>query len=96
MSLIKNDLNELGISHDNFFSETVLVKKNLVKKVVENLKKKKYVEEGYLDPPKGENSKDWKKIKRLIFKSSSFGDDTDRVYKNDGTLTYFAKMSLTI
>ena len=91
MSLIKNDLNELGISHDNFFSETVLVKKNLVKKVVENLKKKKYVEEGYLDPPKGENSKDWKKIKRLIFKSSSFGDDTDRaLQKNDGSWTYFA------
>ena len=91
MSLIKNDLNELGISHDNFFSETVLIKKNLVKKVVENLKKKKYVEEGYLDPPKGENSKDWKKIKRLIFKSSSFGDDTDRaLQKNDGSWTYFA------
>ena len=91
MSLIKNDLNELGISHDNFFSETVLVKKNLVKKVVENLKKKKYVEEGYLDPPKGESSKDWKKIKRLIFKSSSFGDDTDRaLQKNDGSWTYFA------
>ena len=91
MLLIKNDLKELGISHDNFFSETELVKKNLVTKAVENLKKKKYVEEGYLDPPKGESSKDWKKIKRLIFKSTTFGDDTDRaLQKNDGTWTYFA------
>ncbi len=91
MSLIKDDLKELGISHDNFFSETELVKKNLVTKAVENLKKKKYVEEGYLDPPKGESSKDWKKIKRLIFKSTTFGDDTDRaLQKNDGTWTYFA------
>ena len=44
MLLIKNDLKELGISHDNFFSETELVKKKLVTKAVENLKKKKYVE----------------------------------------------------
>ena len=91
MSLIKNDLNELGISHDNFFSETELVKNNLVTKAVENLKKKKYVEEGYLDPPKGVSSKEWKKTKRLIFKSTTFGDDTDRaLQKNDGTWTYFA------
>ncbi len=91
MSLIKNDLNQLGISHDNFFSETELVKNNLVTKAVENLKKKKYVEEGYLDPPKGESSKEWKKTKRLIFKSTTFGDDTDRaLQKNDGTWTYFA------
>ena len=34
-----------------------------------------------MDPPKGESSKDWKKIKRLIFKSTTFGDDTDRAYK---------------
>ena len=33
----------------------------------------------------------WKKTKRLIFKSSKFGDDTDRaMQKNDGSLTYFA------
>ena len=35
--------------------------------------------------------KDWKKIKRLIFKSTKFGDDTDRaLQKNDGSWTYFA------
>ena len=41
------------------------------------LQDKKFVEEGYLDPPKGEESKNWKKVKRLIFKSSKFGDDMD-------------------
>ena len=30
------------------------------------------------------------KVKRLIFKSSKFGDDTNRLYKNDGSWTYFA------
>ena len=40
---------------------------------------------------KGENIKDWKKVKRLIFKSTLFGDDTDRaLQKNDGSWTYFA------
>ena len=55
------------------------------------LKKKDYVEEGFLNPPKGEISKNWKQTKRLIFKSTSFGDDTDRaLQKNDGSWTYFA------
>ena len=54
MNLIKNDLKQLGITHDNFFSETDIVKKDLVKKAVQKLKEKNYVEEGYLQPPKGE------------------------------------------
>ena len=91
MKLIKKDLSQLGISHDNFFSETELVNKDLVNKAVNKLKEKKYVEEGYLLPPKGESNKNWKKIKKLIFKSTQFGDDTDRALKkNDGSWTYFA------
>jgi arginyl-tRNA synthetase len=91
MELIKSDLNELGIIHNNFISETDLVNKNLIVKTVDFLKQKKIVEEGYLDPPKGENLNDWKKTKKLIFKSTKFGDDSDRaLQKNDGTWTYFA------
>ncbi len=91
MSLIKDDLKQLGIVHDNFFSETELVKKDLVNKVVKQLQNNNYVEEGFLSPPKGDTSKNWKRIKRLIFKSSEFGDDTDRaLQKNDGSWTYFA------
>ncbi len=91
MNLIKADLKKLGIEHDNFISETTLVENKLVDKAVNQLKKNNYVLEGYLDPPKGEVDKNWKKTKRLIFKSTSFGDDTDRaMQKNDGTWTYFA------
>ena len=44
-----------------------------------------------LDPPKGEEHKNWKKTKRLIFKSVLFGDDANRaLQKNDGSWTYFA------
>ena len=36
-------------------------------KAITQLKKMKHVEEGYLEPPKGEDIKNWKKTKRLIF-----------------------------
>ena len=91
MELIKKDLNQLGISHDYFFSETDLVKNDLVNQAVNKLKEKKCVEEGFLQRPKGEAVQNWKKTKRLIFKSTQFGDDTDRaLQKNDGSWTYFA------
>ena len=58
---------------------------------IKQLKKTKHIEEGYLEPPKGEENKNWKKIKRLIFKSALFGDDSNRaLQKNDGSWTYFA------
>ncbi len=91
MTLIKDDLKKLGIQHDNFFSETELIKKDLVSKTVKQLQNMNFVKEGFLDPPKGEKPKNWKKIKRLIFKSIVFGDDMDRaLQKDDGTWTYFA------
>ncbi len=91
MEMIKNDLKKLGIIHDSFVSEKSLVETKIVTNAIAQLKKTKYVEEGYLDPPKGEENKNWKKTKRLIFKSVFFGDDTNRaLQKNDGSWTYFA------
>ena len=43
MEMIKKDLKLLGISHDNFFSETDIVNKNLVNKAVIKSKEKKVV-----------------------------------------------------
>ena len=91
MALIRDDLKSLGISHDNFVSEKSLVEKDLVSKSIRFLQNKNFVEDGYLNPPKGVDNKNWKKTKRLIFKSTLFGDDTDRaLQKNDGSWTYFA------
>ncbi|MBH90574.1 MAG: arginine--tRNA ligase [Candidatus Marinimicrobia bacterium] len=91
MSLIKKDLKNLGIKHDYFFYESQIVKKNLIKKSLEKLKKKQLVVEGFLKPPKGEDNSNWKKTKKLIFKSTLFGDDSDRsLQKDDGSWTYFA------
>ena len=91
MKMIKNDLDKLGISHDNFVSEKYIVEKKMVTHAVNQLKKSNHVEEGYLEPPKGEENTKWKKTKRLIFKSILFGDDANRALKkNDGSWTYFA------
>ncbi len=91
LKLIKSDLKLLGIKHDVFFSESNMIKKKNVDKIINVLKKNNHVTDGYLSPPKGEETKNWKKTKRLIFKSSNFGDDSDRaLQKNDGTWTYFA------
>ncbi len=91
MKLIKSDLEKLGIRHDSFISEKNIIRKDLVNKAIKVLKDNNVVEEGFLPPPKGENNKNWKKIKKLIFKSSIYGDDTDRsLQKDDGSWTYFA------
>jgi arginyl-tRNA synthetase len=47
--------------------------------------------EGVLKPPKGRQPDDWEPREQTLFKSSDFGDDTDRsVKKFDGSWTYFA------
>ena len=91
MQLIKMNLNLLDVSHDKFVYESNLIKNKTVLKAVENLKKKKYVYKGELEAPKGEISKNWKTRNQLLFKSTLFGDDTDRsLQKEDGSWTYFA------
>ena len=91
MELIKMNLNLLGVKHNNFVYESNLIKNKTVSKAVNDLKKKKYIYKGKLKKPKGDISKDWKIREQLLFKSTLFGDDTDRALtKSDGNWTYFA------
>ena len=91
MEYIKSDLSKLGIKHDKFFYESKIINDNLVQKTIKILQDDNYVTNDFLPKPKGEENKNWKKIKRLIFKSSKFGDDNDRaLQKNDGSWTHFA------
>jgi len=91
MELIKNNLNLLGIRHNIFVYESKLINNNLVEKIVIKLKKNNYIYKGFLEAPKGEQSKDWKTRNQLLFKSTLFGDDVDRpLQKADGSWTYFA------
>jgi len=91
MNLIKEDLDLLGVKHNNFVYESNLVENKMVIKTINKLKKKKYVYKGKLQEPKGEKNKDWKAREQLLFKSTKFGDDIDRpLQKIDNTWTYFA------
>ena len=91
MELIINNLNLLGIKHNNFVYESKLIHNKTVLKTVNKLKKKNYIYEGKLSEPKGELTKEWKIRKQLLFKSTKFGDDLDRpLQKADGSWTYFA------
>ena len=91
LKLIKFNLKNLGIIHDNFVSEEEIVKKKEVEKVINKLKKNNFVYEGKLNAPKNEKSTDWTERKQLLFKSTDFGDDKDRpLQKADKSWTYFA------
>ena len=91
LKLVKINLNNLGVKHDNFVSEADIVKNKEVEKVIEKLKANKFVYEGKIDAPKSESKTDWVKRDQLLFKSTDFGDDKDRaLQKSDKTWTYFA------
>ena len=89
--LIKENLNNLGINHDNFSSERSLVENNEIEKVIDKLKSKNFVYTGKIKAPEGEDNKNWVERDQLLFKSTEFGDDKDRaLQKSDNTWTYFA------
>ena len=91
LKLIKFNLKNLGIIHDNFVSEEEIVKKKEVEKVINKLKRNNFVYEGKLNAPKNEKSTDWTERNQLLFKSTDFGDDKDRpLQKADKSWTYFA------
>jgi|TARA_Y100000389_G_scaffold144382_1_gene142738 arginyl-tRNA synthetase len=89
--LIKKNLKSLGIKHDSFVSEKKIVLNKEVENVIKFLKKNNFVYNGKIKAPAGEDNKNWVEKNQLLFKSTNFGDDKDRVLqKSDGTWTYFA------
>jgi len=88
---IKNDLFKLGIEMDIYTSEQKIVSSDLLSNVINILERKKLLYKGILAPPKGMKTDDWETREQLLFKSSNYGDDTDRaLQKSDGSWTYFA------
>jgi len=73
---IKNDLKNFGVSFDNWVRESEFIEKKEVEKILKFLKEKNLI---------------YEKDGSLWFKSTSFGDDKDRVIvKKDGSYTYLA------
>jgi arginyl-tRNA synthetase len=76
LSDCRNDLEEFGVHFDHWFSERSLFDTGMVERVVERLEQAGHI---YL-----QNGAKW-------FRSTSFGDEKDRVVQRDnGLYTYFA------
>ena len=90
LSVIRDDLNSLGINHDVYTSENKLLNDGYVQEVFNEMNNSDLLYEGETPPPKGVKKSEWSKRKHILFKSKSFGDDEDRVVKkHDGSWTYF-------
>ena len=91
MKMIKEDLYELGIEMDVFTSEHNIISGNLLTDILTILEDKNLTYYGTLDPPKGVDPTKWEKREQFLFKSTVYGDDSDRALKkSDGSWTYFA------
>ncbi len=91
LKLIKTNLENLGIAHDKFVSETEIVNNKEVVNAINKLKSKNLIYEGKIKAPKNEDDKNWIEREQLLFKSTYFGDDKDRaLQKSDKSWTYFA------
>jgi arginyl-tRNA synthetase len=91
MTLIKEDLAVLGVRHDVFSSERALQKAGEVESCYQFLLDQDLIYEGVLEPPKGKKPDDWEARQQWLFRSTNFGDDSDRpLRKSDGSWTYFA------
>lgn len=91
MDLIREDLAQLGVKMDVFFSEKSLYGTGRIEGAIKTLEGKGLIYEGVLEPPKGKKPEDWEPREQTLFKSTEHGDDVDRpVKKSDGSWTYFA------
>ena len=91
LNMIKKNLKNLGINHDNFVSEKSIVLNKDVEKVVEKLNSKNFLYKGKISAPERKQSKNYQERDQLLFKSTGFGDDKDRaLQKSDNSWTYFA------
>tara|TARA_Y100000590_G_scaffold457257_1_gene609521 strand:- start:593 stop:2323 length:1731 start_codon:yes stop_codon:yes gene_type:complete len=91
LKLIKLNLKNLGIVHDNFASERDIIINKEVESSVEKLEKNNFVYVGKIKAPEGEDNSKWVERDQLLFRSTEFGDDKDRaLQKADKSWTYFA------
>ena len=91
MVLIKDSLRKIGIEFDVFTSERELVESQQVAKTLDYMQSQGLLYRGTLPKPLGEADEDWVPTEQLLFKSTNFGDDSDRVIaRSNGETTYFA------
>ena len=89
MKMIREDLDLIGIHHDVFTNERELIENGTLDKAFKILQDKDLIYVGTLPPPKGKEMQDWEPVPLTLFRSSNFGDSTDRpLKKRDGSWAY--------
>lgn len=91
LRMIREDLAQLGVSHDVFTSEREILAAGVADAAIARLDEAGLLYEGVLEPPKGKIMADWEARPQTLFRATQFGDDVDRpLRKSDGSNTYFA------
>jgi arginyl-tRNA synthetase len=89
MKMIRDDLAIIDIKHDVFTNEREIVENGTLEKCFKILEDLGLIYQGTLPPPKGKEMEDWEPVELTLFRSSNFGDSTDRpLKKRDGTWAY--------
>lgn len=89
MQMIRDDLALIGIRHDVFTNEREMIENGTLDKVFKVLEDKGLIYTGTLPPPKGKEMEDWEPAPLTLFRSSQFGDSSDRpLKKRDGFWAY--------
>lgn len=89
MNIIREDLNLIGIKHDVFTNERDLIANGTLEQAYKLLDERGLIYVGTLPPPRGKEMEDWEPVPLTLFRSSQFGDNTDRsLKKRDGTWAY--------
>ena len=91
LKLIRANLSAAKIEQKIFTSEEQITAEGYVEEALKLLTDKDLIYQGVLEAPKGEKNDDWEAREQTLFKSTEFGDDTDRALKKaDGSYTYLA------
>ncbi|MBP7252981.1 MAG: arginine--tRNA ligase [Alphaproteobacteria bacterium] len=89
MGMIREDLQLIGIKHDVFTNERELIDNGTLEKAFALLEARGLIYTGTLPPPRGKTMEDWEPVPLTLFRSSQFGDSTDRpLKKRDGQWAY--------
>jgi arginyl-tRNA synthetase len=89
MLMIRHDLDLIGIKHDVFTNERELIDNGTLEQAFKILEERGLIYQGTLPPPRGKTMEDWEPTELTLFRSSQFGDNTDRpLKKRDGHWAY--------
>jgi arginyl-tRNA synthetase len=89
MEMIRKDLDLIGIHHEVFTNEREMIENGTLDKCFKQLEGMDLIYRGTLPPPKGKEMVDWEPAELTLFRSSKFGDSSDRpLMKRDGTWAY--------